>query len=119
MAIVEKVNGNKKTMRAISYAVLTTALSEAEGSVSTDIVVDVYKDMSIKNTRQQKRSNSVEAIPYKTLFPSQVVQQWDSFKTSSVNKANLIRFIASEWRMEKSLCRTQLGERNTVIFITR
>ena len=45
MAIVQKVNGNKKTMRAISNAVLAIALSEAEGSVSTDIVFDVYKDI--------------------------------------------------------------------------
>ena len=35
-----------------------------------------------------------------------------------MNKAYLIRFIASEWRIENSLCRTKLGERNTVMFIT-
>ena len=52
------------------------------------------------------------------LFPSQVFQQWDSFKSSPVNKANLIRFIASEWRKENSLCRTKLGDCNTVTFIT-
>ena len=96
MAIVQKVNGKKKTTRAISNAVMTIAFSEAEGSVSTDIVFDVYKDMSIKNAERQKRSNSVEVILYNTRFPGQVVQQWDSFKASSVNKANLIRFIASE-----------------------
>ena len=74
MAIVQKVNGNKKTMRAISNAVLAIALSEAEGSVSTDIVFDVYKDMSIKKGEQQKRSNNVKTILYNTLFPGQVVQ---------------------------------------------
>ena len=118
MAIVRKVNGNKKTLRAISNAVLAIALAEAEGSVCIDIVFDVYKDVSIKNAERQSRLNSVEAIVYKTLFPSQVVQQWDSLEASSVNKANLIRFIASEWRKENSLCRTKLGERNTVMFIT-
>ena len=46
MAIVQKVNANKKTMRAISNTVLTIAVSEAEGSASTDIMFDVYKDMS-------------------------------------------------------------------------
>ena len=35
-----------------------------------------------------------------------------------MNKANLIRFIASEWRKENNLCRTKLGECNTVMFIT-
>ena len=35
-----------------------------------------------------------------------------------MNKANLIRFIASEWRAENSLRRTKLGECNTVMFIT-
>ena len=35
-----------------------------------------------------------------------------------MNKANLISFIASEWRKENSLCTTKLGERNTVMFIT-
>ena len=64
------------------------------------------------------KSNSVEAILYKTLIPSQVVQQWDTYKASSVNKANLIRFIVSEWRMEDSLCRTKLGKHNNVMFIT-
>ena len=39
-------------------------------------------------------------------------------QASPVNKANLIRFIASEWRKENSLCRTKLGERNTVMFNT-
>ena len=38
MAIVWKVNGNKKTLRAISNAVLAIALAEAEGSVRIDIV---------------------------------------------------------------------------------
>ena len=79
---------------------------------------DVYKDVSIKNAERQSRSNSVEAIVYKTLFPSQVVQQWDSFKASPVNKSNLIRFITSEWRKENTLCRTKLGESNTVMFTT-
>ena len=97
---------------------LAIALAEAEGSVRIDIVFDVYKDVSIKNSEQQSRSNSVEAILYKTLFTRQVVPQWDSFKASPVNKANHIRFIASEWRKENSLCRTKLGERNTVIIIT-
>ena len=53
MAILEKVNGNKKTMRAISNAVLITALSEAVGSVRIDIMFDVYKDVSIKNAERQ------------------------------------------------------------------
>ena len=118
MAIVRKVNGNKKTPRAILNPVLAIALSEAESSVRIDIVFDVYKDVSTKNAEQQSRSNSVEAIVYKTLFPSQVVPQCDSFKANPVNKANLIRFIASEWRKENSLCRTKLRERNTVIIIT-
>ena len=118
MAIVRKVNGNKKTLRAISNAVLAIALAEAEGSVRIDIVFDVYKDVTIKNAERQSRSNSVEAIVYKTLFPSQVVQQWDSFKASPVNKSNLIRLITSEWRKENTLCRTKLGESNTVMFIT-
>ena len=116
MVIVRKVNGNKKTLRASSNAVLAIALAEAEGSVRIDIVFDVYKDVSIKNAEWQSRSSSVEAIVYKTLFPSQVVQQWDSFKARPVNKANLIRFIASEWRMENSLCRTKLGECNTYVY---
>ena len=49
MAIVRKVNGNKKTLRAISNTVLAIALAEAEGSVRIDIVFDVYKDVSIEN----------------------------------------------------------------------
>ena len=48
MAIVWKLNGNKKTLRAISNAVLAIALAEAKGSVRIDIVFDVYKDVSIK-----------------------------------------------------------------------
>ena len=51
MAIVRKVNDNKKTLRAISNAVLAIALAEAEASVRIDIVFDVYKDVSIKKCR--------------------------------------------------------------------
>ena len=47
-----------------------------------------------------------------------VVIHNDSFKASSVNKANLVMFIASEWRKENSLCRTELGGCNTVMFTT-
>ena len=72
MAIVQKVNGNNKTMRAISNAVLAIALSEAEGSVSTDIVFDVYKDISIKNAEQQKRSNNVKAIFTRLYSPARL-----------------------------------------------
>ena len=107
-----------RRLTAFSNAVLAIALAETEGCVSIDIVFDVYKDVSIKNAQRQSRSNSVETIVHKTLFPTQVVPQWDSFKASPVNKANLIWFIASEWRKENSLCRTKLGERNTVIIIT-
>ena len=73
MAVVQKVNGNKETMRAISNAVLAIVRAETEGSVRIDIVFDVYKAVSIKNAEWQSRSNSVEAIVYKTLFPGQVV----------------------------------------------
>ena len=45
MAIVGKVSGNKKTLRASSNAVLAIALAEAEGSVCIDIVFDVYIKM--------------------------------------------------------------------------
>ena len=55
MAIVRKVNGNKKTLRAISNAVLAIALAEAKGSVRIDIVFDVYKDVSIQNAERQSR----------------------------------------------------------------
>ena len=79
MAIVQKMNGNKKTMRAISNAMLAIVLAETEGSVHIDIVFDVYKAVSIRYAERQSRSSSVEAIVYKTLFPGQVVQQWDSF----------------------------------------
>ena len=48
MTIVRKVNGNKKTLRAILNAVLAIALAEAEASVRIDIVFDVYKDVTIK-----------------------------------------------------------------------
>ena len=60
MAIVRKLNGNKKTLRAISNAVLAISLAEAEGSVLIDIVFDVYKDVSIKKAKRQSRSNSVK-----------------------------------------------------------
>ena len=78
-------------------------------STHIDIMFDVYKDVFIKNAEWQRWWNSVEAIVYKTLFPNQVVQQWDSFKASPVNKANLIRFITSEcvepnWESSTLLC---------------
>ena len=67
MAIVQKVNGIKKTMRAISNAVQAIVLAETEGSVRIDIVFDVYKAVSIKNAKWQSRSNSVEVVVYKTI----------------------------------------------------
>ena len=59
MAIVQKVNGNKKTLRAISNAVLAIALAEAEGSARIDIVFDVYKDLSIKKMLSGKADQIV------------------------------------------------------------
>ena len=62
-----KVNGDKKTKRALFNAVLAITLPEVKGSVHIDIVFNVYKDVSIKNIEWQSRSNSVEGIVNKTL----------------------------------------------------
>ena len=52
MAIVHMVKGEKKTLGEIASLVSLKAVHEASNSIRLDIVFDVYKENSIKNTEQ-------------------------------------------------------------------
>ncbi len=79
---------------------------------------DVYLNQSIKTIARQNKANPSNAIVYKTIMPSQVVQQWGNFKKSAVNKTALVRFIVAQWQKGNSTCRSKLVDLDIVLSVT-
>ena len=60
MAVVNKIQGDKKTFREISDALLSLVLAEGYHSKRIDVVFDVYRDISITNIERSIRASQGE-----------------------------------------------------------
>ena len=86
-------------------------------SNKTDVVSDVYRDVSLKNTERSKQSSKQEGVKYKNILPSFQVKFWSKFLSISSNKTVVVKFIVSEWKkpeftskLESKLLFVTLGE---------
>ena len=64
----------------------------------SDVVFDVYCDVSLKNAGQSKRSSKQEGVRYKNMLPSFQVKSWSKFLSVSSSKKEVVKFIISEWK---------------------
>ena len=58
MSLVQKMNGNKKTFAQLAESVMSLVLREGSQSHRIDVVVDVYRETSTKNTERCNRGSS-------------------------------------------------------------
>ena len=116
IAIVNKIQGDKKTFQEISDSVLALVLKEGKECKRIDVVFDVYRDVSIKNVERSARAKEEEVPTYKHISQGTKVIQWHSFLKNSSNKTHLISFMVSQWKMER--CRKRLIENNIVLYAT-
>lgn len=113
MAMVQKIKGDQKTFAEVADCVLSMALSEGIDSQRIDVVFDVYRKESIKNTEREKRG-SESGHEFRNIKAEHKIHQWRKFLSNSQNKSLLIKFIVEEWQKENS--RKKLAEK--ILFVT-
>ena len=59
----------------------------------TDVVFDVYRDVSLKNAKRSERSSKQDGVRYKNISPSFQVKSWSKFMSVSSNKTEVVEFI--------------------------
>ena len=79
----------------------------------TDVVFDVYRDVSLKNAERSTQ----DGVRYKNILPNFQVKSWSKFLSVSTNKTEVVKFIVSEWKkpeftskLESKLLFVTLGE---------
>ena len=65
-----------------------------------DVLVDDYRNASIKNVERDGRSSSNQLL-FKTIVSSAVIKQWLLFLSCNKNTNALISFVALVWKTEK------------------
>ena len=97
MNLVQKIKGKHKTFKEVAETLFTRIMTERGQSSRVDVVFDVYRDKSIKNTERKNRGDA-DATQYKNILSTDKIKMWKQFIKSSQNKANLIRFLCKEWK---------------------
>ena len=95
MSLVQKMKGNDQTFSQHADSALTHILHEGVRSHRIDVVFATYRVDSNKNAGISNRNI------FQIMVPCHRIQQWRKFRSSSANKANLIRFLVVEWRPRK------------------
>ena len=77
MSLIQKRKGNDKTFSQLAESVLSHVLHEGSQSNRIDVVFDVYRDSSIKNTERINRGADT-GIQFKNISPGHkfLVQEW-------------------------------------------
>ncbi|KAK3750403.1 hypothetical protein QZH41_005565 [Actinostola sp. cb2023] len=106
MALVQRLKGDHKTFSEVGDALLNMALNESYQSTRIDIVFDVYRSDSIKNSERQNRVTEA-GTRYRNINPGHKVQQWRKFVADASNKQALTSFLCAEWQTDKYRQRLQ------------
>ena len=99
MPLVQRLKGDGNTFAEIADALMAMVLRGAS-SKQIDVVFDVYRETSIKNTERERRGYQA-GNEYRNLQPDHRVRQWRKFLSNPQNKKQLIGFINEEWKKEK------------------
>ena len=83
-----------KTFFQLSEQLLRRVLSLGYSSKRIDIIIDVYKDDSIKYAEQLRRGK--ETLLFRNIISDQQIKQWNNFLASSRDKNALIKFIVDD-----------------------
>ena len=116
MALLQRLKiPQGSTFRMLAEQVFS--IVTGSNSNRTDVVVDVYHDVSLKNAERSKRNSNQEGVKYKNILSSFQVKSWSKFLSVSSNRIVVVKFILSEWKkpeftskLESKLLFVTLGE---------
>ena len=100
MGLVQMMNGNNKPFAQLAESVLAMVLYVGGQSGRVDVVFDVYRQPSIKDSERLNRCAST-TVQYTCLARGHNIQQWRKFLSSSFNKSSLIKFLVCEWKGQR------------------
>ena len=80
----------------IAESLLSMVLSEGTLSDRIDVVLDHYREHSIKRTERENRGEG-SGSEFRNLQADYQVKQWQKLLCSSRNKQALIVFVTKEW----------------------
>ena len=100
MGLVQRMNGNNKTFAQLAESVLAMVLYVGGHSGMVDVVFDVYRQPSIKDSERLNRYAST-TVQYTCLARGHNIQQWRKLLSSPFNKTSLIKFLVGEWKGQR------------------
>ena len=98
MGLVQRLNCNSKTFAQVAESVLSMVLYVGGQSGRVDVVFDVFRQLSVKDSESLNRGAST-TLQYNCLAgDTKNIQQWrkllcSSFNKTSLNKTSLIKFL--------------------------
>ena len=101
MSLIQKMKGDNLTFEKLSDQLFYNVLGTSAASERVDIVLDVYKQLSIKDIEISLRG-SEEGIRFTNILPYHKIQHWRRLLKCSVSKMKLIVFMVQQWRLEKT-----------------
>lgn len=75
MSAVQKIKGDHKSFAEIALSLLSMILHESPDSERIDVVFDVYKEYSIKNTERSRGTTAIIGTQFKNIALRHKVQQ--------------------------------------------
>ena len=95
MAVLQKLRlPPEATFRIVAERVFNHVTSTESKRV--DVVLDVYRDVSIKNVERSKREcKAADRVKYKSILAGYGINSWSKFLSVSSNKAERVKFLLS------------------------
>ena len=113
MTLIPRLKGDHKTFVKVADSLLGLALREGSNSGWTHVVLDVYKETSIKNAEREKRG-AWFGNEFRKIQSEHKLQKWRKFLLNPTNTKAFTEFVVKEWRQDRS--GTKLTGK--VIFVT-
>ena len=105
MGMVQRLNGNNKTFAQVAESVLSMVLYVGGQSGRVDVVFDVFRQLSVKDSESLSRGAST-TLQYKCLAGGHNIQQWRKFPCSSftTRRASSSSWMAIENYSDIDIC---------------
>ena len=100
MVLVQRLKGDHKKFSDVADSLFGMVLHEGASSKRIDVIFDVYRENSIKNTEREHRGAEY-GNEFRNLQPDHKVQQWRKFLLNPQNKKALTIFVTKEWKQDK------------------
>lgn len=117
MSLVQKLNigGGQTTYGMAASSLLSMALHKGSQSKRIDVVLDTYRQISIKNA-ERTMGGDVHGVQVAHISAYQLVKQWRKFLNEVKNKTSLIKFLSEVWKTKEYSERLQFEGK--VLYVT-